>query len=322
VKWWRRLVRGPRYHRLLDELTDALQKGENERAAETAEQCVAAAESIYGAEDPELVGPLYALASANLALGRHEEAAVASERALALGADAGRGCVPPLHQLWEQRAAIADLASDEEGLLRALRAMRDVADDDPLVRATAHNRLGLWFGRAGRFDEAAEELERALDLRERALGGSLAVAEVLHNVATFRDPASDAAGSLDKAAEAFARALEIVSKHLTREASVLEARIAHNFAVLRQEQLQDDEAEVLYRHSLAAWERDHEATDPALRPTLARLGRLLQATRRFDGAVPLLERALAIAEIELGADHEITEKLAIWLGDANSSTYR
>ena len=38
MKWWRKLVRGPRYHRLVDELTDALQKGEHERAAETAER--------------------------------------------------------------------------------------------------------------------------------------------------------------------------------------------------------------------------------------------------------------------------------------------
>ncbi len=333
MKWLRRWWRTPRFHRLLDELTDALERGDDEVAARIAERCVELAESIYGPRDSALVGPLYALASAMLVLGRHADAADACERALSIVTAFSskrivEPCEPPLHRIWEQRAAIADRAGDEEVFRHALGEMSTVAGADAAVRATAHNRLGLSWGREARFQEAAEHFDKALVLREQLDGAALTVAEVLHNVATFRDPGSathsegDLRHSRDQAAAAFARALTIVGTHLTPAASELEARIAHNFAVLRQEQLRDDEAESLYRRSLAALSREREATHPSQRPTLVRLARLLQAKRRFAEAAVLLERARAIAVVELGAEHEVTLTIGTWLGDANSETYR
>lgn len=316
MRWLRRWVGKGRYHRLVDELTRALQAGDHERAETTAGECVKLATAMYGEVHAEITGPLYALASAQLARGKLDEASQSCERAIAIARELESGTrEPPLHQLWEQRAAIADRQGDEEVFGRALQEVVAAGADEPLVRAAAHNRLGLWHGRAERYTEAAEHFEQALDLRRRH-DDPLRLAEVLHNAATFRGP------DVEPPVAMFDEALEIAQKHLSPEASQLEARIAHNYGVLKQEQLDDERAEALYRRALAAFERDHDATDPALRPTLARLGRLLQAQRRFDEAVQVLKRAHSIADQELGADHEITGRLALWLGDANSSTYR
>lgn len=314
MKWLFRVLNRPRYHRLLDELTDALKSGDDEEAAAIAERCVAMAVASFGERDPEVVAPLYALASAQLAAGRHDAAAQACDRAIAVAETAATE--PSLDQLLEQRAAIAERAADDVAYESALR--RTLAARDPSLRAAAHNRLGLFLGRAERFAEAAEQFALALAIRERSASDDLAVAEVLHNAATFRDPEADR----ERAASAFERALDICKRHLSREASELEARALHNLAVLRQEQLDDDEALRLFRQALAAFERDHLPADPLLRPTLARLGRLLQAKKRFDEAVPILRRAHAIAVAELGEEHAITGRIALWLGDANSHTFR
>lgn len=314
MKWLRRILKRPRYHRLLDELTEALKNGDDEEAAAIAERCVALAIESFGDRDPEIVAPLYALASAQLATGRYHQAAEACDRAIAI-AEAST-TEPSLDQLLEQRAAIADREGDDAAYEVALR--RTLEAEDLAARAAAHNRLGLFFGRSERFAEAAEQFARALALRERAAGHDLAVAEVLHNAATFRDPEADH----EPAVRAFERALDICKRHLSREASELEARVLHNFAVLRQEQLEDDEALALFRQALAAFERDHDPNDAALRPTLARLGRLLQSKKRFEEAVPILRRAHAIAVAELGEEHTITGRIALWLGDANSHTFR
>jgi tetratricopeptide (TPR) repeat protein len=321
MRWLRRRLGRGRYHRAVDELTQLLGDGAHAEAARKAEQCLSLAESMFGPDHDELVGPLYALASARLVLGLHDEAAAACGRAIAIAGGGGGDVEPPLHQLWEQRAAIADRAGDEEAFASALREVIDAAADSPAVRAAAHNRLGLLLGRAGRFAEAADQFESALELRARDDPESLGLAEVLHNQATFRDPEGDAEAR-EAAASAFERALKIAARHLTPEASLLEARVAHNFGVLRQDQLKDDEAETLYRRALAAFERDHAPDDPVIRPTLARLGRLLQASRRFGEAVEILKRAHDVAEKELGPEHEITGRIALWLGDANSHTYR
>ncbi len=342
MKWLRRLLDRPRYHELVDRLTRELRDGDAASARGTAEACVALVERGFGTHHPELIAPLYALASARLADGDGEGAALASERALAIArsgavgaleqtpaeASAGPGRANPraprargptglpLHQLLEQRAAIAAQLGDDHAYEDALRRVLDT--DDARARAAAHNRLGLFLAEKERFDESRRHFERALAHYEQLPNTDRLLAEVLHNEATLRGPEGDR----ERAASAFERALDLTARHLDPRASELEARIAHNFAALREEEQRIDDAIALYRRALAAFERDHAPDDAALRPTLARLGRLLQSQRRFDAALPILRRAHAIATRELGEENVVTGRLALWLGDANSATYR
>ena len=48
MKWLRRILNRPRYHRLLDELTEALKNGDDDEAATIAERCVALATEGFG----------------------------------------------------------------------------------------------------------------------------------------------------------------------------------------------------------------------------------------------------------------------------------
>lgn len=64
-----------------------------------------------------------------------------------------------------------------------------------------------------------------------------------------------------------------------------------------------EQAETLYRKALTAGERGHGPFDISLAPALTGLGAVLLHRGNSDEAAPILSRAVAIGEQQLGADH-------------------
>ena len=89
-------------------------------------------------------------------------------------------------------------------------------------------------------------------------------------------------------------------------------RAEHNLAVALENE-DPKRAATLYERALAA----HET-----RATLVRLARLHHRAGRFDDATTLYKRALTLAKAELDDTHSIVRAITVWLGDANSKTYR
>ena len=321
-RWLRRWLSIREYRRVLDKVTAALLGGRHAEAESICERALRLAEELYGVSDPEIVTPLYVLGSARLAQGRAEEALVTCRRALTIANEAPAATDPALPRILEQIAAIFERQGRLDKVAEILRKVLDgydrMREPDPTEVAALANRLALLLGRQGRHGEAGPLFKRALDLRERALGKSHPlVAEVLHNAATYRH--SDR--SLAEAEGMFRRALEIVTQPGDSSTSLaaLHGAILHNLAVTCEEQGRPAEAVGLLEEALAMKERLVGADHHELRPTIVRLARLHAAARRFALAIPLYERALAIAKCESGVDYAVVSAIGAWLAAARAA---
>ena len=313
----RRWFRRREYRRLMDEAADALATARHADAEAACSRALAVAEELHGPDDAELVTPLYALSSARLAQGRLDEVAGSCRRAIALAEAAGGAVEPPLPRLLEQLAAIFDhqgKLDEVEALFRKMLAGYErMRDPDPGELAALLNRLGLLLGRQGRRDEAAPLLDRALAPEHPR------IAEALYNAATVRGAArapADAEAMLRRALAIVEGERDERDEHDERAA--LRASILHNLAVAREEQDAKEEAARLYEQALAAREALVDPDHRELRPTLVRLARLHHAAGRPSAALPLYERALALATAELGPAHPIPAAIEAWIADARS----
>lgn len=310
-----RLVRGPGHRRRIAALTEALDAQEWARAEELAAACLEESERLHGADAVETVPLRYALASCALAQGDFDVARERSERALALAKTDPARSDPPLPQLLEQLAAIHNHRGDDvalEGLLRDVtQSYARMRAPDPAERAAAENRLALHLARHDRRDDAREHFAEAIRLARE--GDAAGLALYLHNAASFRVEGDEAA---DEARARFEEALT------SCDDPSLRPKIAHNLATLLAGQGELEAAEARFDEALAAFEADEGPDAPSLRPTYVQRARLRHAAGRFDEAVADYERALPLAEAELGADHPIPAQLRVWIGDAHSHTFR
>ena len=187
------------------------------------------------------------------------------------------------------------LASHAETLLE--HAERQGIDALPI--ALAANQLGLFLYARAAYAQGEPLLERALAIREKALGPEHpAVATSLNNLALLY--ASQ--GQYAKAEPLCQRALAIDEKSYGPDHPNVAIRL-NNLAQLLQATNRLQEAEPLMRRALGIDEKSYGPDHPRVATDLNNLAQLLQATNRLQEAEPLMRRALGMDEKSYGPDH-------------------
>ena len=164
----------------------------------------------------------------------------------------------------------------------------------------------LWRSGEAQGPETRRLAERAVEIRERALGAEHAsVADSLNNLAVI----CYFGGEFDDAQQHWERALAI--REATAGPDSLEAaQLMNNLGNLLQVSGDLSRAARLYERSLAIREAALPDDDPLVAQSLNNLGVLLNFTGDFARALPLAERALEIKEKTLGPDHpKVAESL-------------
>jgi tetratricopeptide (TPR) repeat protein len=176
----------------------------------------------------------------------------------------------------------------------------------PHEEAAQLNETVVRLTREGKYREAVAPAERALALREKALGPNHpAIAESLNRLAeVYR-----AQGAYTKAEPLHTRALDIREKVLgPNHPDVAES--LNNLASLYEDQGAYAKAEPLHTRALDIREKVLGPNHPDVAESLNNLGLLYQDQGAYDRAEPLSARALAIREKVLGPNHpDVAESL-------------
>lgn len=200
----------------------------------------------------------------------------------------------------EHAAANAAHASDPEGLREADRL----------------NNLAMVVSSAGSYPEALALHQRALTLREEALGSDHpAVARSLNNLAIVRA----STGELEAARALFARAVAIKEKTLGADHPDF-AQSLGNLAMATADSGDTASAEVLFRRTIAVLEQAAGHDDPNVATTSIALADLLRKKGEYAEARSLNERALAIYEKAFGVDHPDVASALINLANVHLAT--
>jgi tetratricopeptide (TPR) repeat protein len=172
----------------------------------------------------------------------------------------------------------------------------------PEVEASVRHTIGETYMRLGRLDDASPHLERAVALRERALGAdapeTLVTVHALGELRFYQGRVDEAEALLRRSFEGRERALG------PNDALTLAAM--SDLGAVAQDRGRLDEAERLYR---GAYERASvvlAGDDPSLLSMMHNLGALLQDRGRLDEAETWLRRAYEGSRTRLGPDHPDT----------------
>lgn len=168
--------------------------------------------------------------------------------------------------------------------------------------AATSDHLAATVGSLGRHGEAREHLERALEIRRRALGPDHPVLAGTHNNLGIE---LKHLGLLEEALAHQKRAEEIFEEDLGPSHRFTVFAL-NNIANTLNELDRHPEAQEYLERALAAIRRegDEEDADPSLLSlTLVNQAGTFQHLGRDADAVPLLRRALELDEAELGEDH-------------------
>jgi tetratricopeptide (TPR) repeat protein len=161
------------------------------------------------------------------------------------------------------------------------------------------NNAGFYSFKRGRYTDAAPLYQRALAIREKALGPEHPdVATSLNNLAWLYGRQ----GQYAKAAPLYQRALAIWEKDLGPEHPDV-ARSLNSLATLHVIQGQYAKAEPLYQRALAIWEKTLGPEHPDVATSLNTGALLYKNQGQYAKAEPLYQRALAIQEKTLGREH-------------------
>ena len=309
------------------------------------EHALALREKVLGSEHPDVAQSLNNLAELYRAQGRYADAEPRLQRALAI---CERGARPGASQ-GRREPQQPGAALSHPGPLCRGRAPLPAGPGHPGAGARAHppryrlepQQPGALYYAQGRYAEAEPLFQRALTIREQALGpdhpdvawslnslaelyraqGRYAEAEPLFQQAlAIREQAlgpdhPDIATSLNNLAAALLRA-----RPLCRGRAPLPAGPGHpragagarpprcrpslnNLADLYHTQGRYAEAEPLYQRALAIREQALGPDHPDVALSLNNLAALYRAQGRYAEAEPLYQRALAIGEKTLGRDH-------------------
>jgi serine/threonine protein kinase/tetratricopeptide (TPR) repeat protein len=215
--------------------------------------------------------------------------------------------------------------------------------DQPLVEAGVRTTIGLTLQGLGRYDAAAPNLRKALELRRAVLGANHpAVAAAMADLGLLNDAQGKAAeaetllrqaltvrraalppdhpevarGLNDLAAILMAQGKFDEAEHMSREALAIRrkasppnereiATTVNNLARLVQEQGRFAEAEPLLREALDICRRSFPAGHPTIGSSVNNLAMLLMVTGRFAEAEPLFREALEIRRQSLPAAHPV-----------------
>ncbi len=198
--------------------------------------------------------------------------------------------------LYEAGQYEAALAQGEQALALS-EAVLD-GSGDPAV-ANSLDLLGILHGLQGRFAQAEPLHQRALAIREDALGrNDPDVAASLNNLANLYFSEAMYA----RAEPLYLRALgireELLGKHHPDVAASL-----NNLANLYHAQRMPAQAEPLHQRALEIWEAALGRTHPHVAQSLNNLANLYYSQGSYARAEPLYLRALSIREEALGRDH-------------------
>ncbi|NMG60492.1 tetratricopeptide repeat protein [Geitlerinema sp. P-1104] len=161
------------------------------------------------------------------------------------------------------------------------------------------NQRVLQLYEEGRYQEAIPLEQRALEIRETALGESHPlVAESLNNLAQLYHNQ----GNYHAAEPLYLRSLEIRETALG-ESHPDVATSLNNLALLYWNQGNYDAAEPLYLRSLEIRETALGESHPSVAASLNNLAALYRSQGNYDAAEPLLLRSLEILETALGESH-------------------
>ena len=152
---------------------------------------------------------------------------------------------------------------------------------------------------AGKFAEAIPLAQRALSIREKALGPEhLFVGTSLNNLAGLYDNQ----GRTAEAEPLYKRGLGIYEKALGSQHPWVAAAL-NNLAALYESQGRYAEAEPLYKRSHDIWEKALGPEHPDVATSLNNLALLYESQGRYAEAEPLYKRSLVIREAALGPEH-------------------
>jgi CHAT domain-containing protein/Tfp pilus assembly protein PilF len=161
-----------------------------------------------------------------------------------------------------------------------------------------NKRIGELY-QAGKFSDAIPLAQRALEIREKALGPDDPVLASSLNVLAFL---FNALGRYGQAEPLYKRALAIQEKALGPDHP--DVAISLNFlAMLYHNQGRYPDAEPFYKRALAIREKALGPDHPDVAQSLNNLGGVYQALGRYADAERLWRRALAIREKALGPEH-------------------
>ncbi|MDQ3566421.1 MAG: tetratricopeptide repeat protein, partial [Pseudomonadota bacterium] len=193
---------------------------------------------------------------------------------------------------------LAQLAYEHVDYKKAYAYYQEAANleqDNP----TYLNMAGKLAYEVGRYAEAQPFLEKALAIREKALGPEHPdVAANLNNLAELYRTQ----GRYEKAEPLYQRSLAIREKALGPEHPDV-AQSLNNLAELYRTQGRYDKAEPLYQRALAIREKALRPEHPDVAQSLNNLALLYYAQGQYGKAEPLYQRALAIGEKALGPEH-------------------
>jgi serine/threonine-protein kinase len=188
---------------------------------------------------------------------------------------------------------------EEAAIIRALGATATVRSQDAIVQAQWANCEGVVLQSEGKYAEAKIAHERALALREMAVGPDHPdTAASLHNLGTVLC----ALGDCWAAKPLFERAVAISQKSQGPGHPDTGASLGNLGNVLRRT---GDYAGAVatHRRALAIKEEALGPDHPSVASSLTNLGNALFDTGDYDGALAAHQRALAIKEKAFGPDH-------------------
>ncbi|MEX1365517.1 MAG: tetratricopeptide repeat-containing protein kinase family protein, partial [Nannocystaceae bacterium] len=196
---------------------------------------------------------------------------------------------------------VGDLqAEHEQGLwwgMTALALARRLGSDRH--ESEALQKVGNVLSESGRYDESLEQLERALELAERAWGPEhLQIARVLNDVGNVRWQQAD----YDAALEHYRRALAMQQEHLGPRHPDIGGAL-HNIANVLNDQGKYADALEQYQRALQIREEGLGSRHPLVANTLLPIGAMHQHLGQPQEALVHLRRALEIREQALGPEH-------------------
>jgi len=183
----------------------------------------------------------------------------------------------------------ANRASEAQEKLFQFVAQLGSSSDDNLCRGIALNNLTAAYQSLGKFDLAEQAVSQSVNLLENEFGP---------NSVTLRRPLQHLAGiaigkgQFSKASHLLSRAESLPGADLLDQALSQGLR-----AKLLAESGHAEEAEAVYRESIAGFEQAGHGATPRIAPELCNLAVLYLARGRVPDAIALLQRVLKIAEV-------------------------
>ncbi|HEX8703798.1 MAG TPA: serine/threonine-protein kinase [Myxococcaceae bacterium] len=171
--------------------------------------------------------------------------------------------------------------------------------DDDLIRANAFNTQGILLSVQGRYEEARQQYERAVALREKVLGPEHpVVTPSLNNLGNVLEEM----GRYEESRRMHERVLAIREKVLGPQHPDMASALGNLGNVLTSLG-RYEEALAKHERALAVREQALGAEHPLVANTLTNLSDSLRTLGRYEESQRMIERALAIQEKALGAEH-------------------